>query len=215
MKMFNVNVIKKNDFKIIVKPNQEYIAGDFIIEPDLSNAGYFWSAGAITKKNIKILNLSKNSLQGDLRLAFILEQMGCTLNFEQDGISICGNDYLKGVEVDMSDIPDAVPALAITAAFAKGTTIIKNIAHLREKECDRINALATELNKMGIKIETGNDWMKIHGGMPKGCKIETYNDHRIAMSFAVAGLITPGVIIENEKCVAKSFPLFWDVFEGL
>ncbi|MCK5099712.1 MAG: 3-phosphoshikimate 1-carboxyvinyltransferase, partial [Desulfobacteraceae bacterium] len=137
MKMFNVKVKQKDDTKYIVLPNQKYNPGNFIIEPDLSNAGYFWAAGAITKTNMKVLNVSKNSLQGDLQLAYIFEKMGCTLKIDVDGIAICGNN-LTGIEVDMSDTPDAVPALAVTAAFAKGETLIKNIGHLREKECDRI-----------------------------------------------------------------------------
>ena len=152
-----------------------------------------------------------------MQLAYIFEKMGCILNFDNDGISICGNNLngLKGVEVDMSGTPDAVPALAVTAAFATGETLIKNIGHLREKECDRIDAVATELTRMNIKVDTGNDWMKIHGGKPVGANIKTYNDHRIAMAFAVTGLVTENVVIENENCVAKSFPLFWDVFESL
>ena len=214
MKMFNVDVNKKSNTEYIVLPGQQYTPGNFTIESDLSNSGYFWSAGAICKKTIKVLNVSKNSLQGDLKLAYIFEKMGCTLTIEKNGISICGNT-LHGVEVDMSDTPDAVPALAVTASFAHGTTLIKNIAHLREKECDRIDAVATELRKMSIKVDTGHDWMEIHGGLPKGAPINTYNDHRIAMSFAIAGLVTDNVIIEDENCVAKSFPLFWDVFESL
>lgn len=214
MTMFNVKVDRKENDEYVVLPNQKYIAGDFIIEPDLSNAGYFWSAGAILKQKVKVLNVSKNSLQGDLQLAYIFEKMGCNLSIENDGISICGND-LKGIEVDMSDTPDAVPALAVTAAYATGTTTIRNIGHLREKECDRIDAVACELQKMKIKVETGNDWMKIHGGKPVGATIKTYNDHRIAMAFSIAGLITENMVIENENCVAKSFPSFWDVFESL
>ncbi|MCK5542423.1 MAG: 3-phosphoshikimate 1-carboxyvinyltransferase [Desulfobacterales bacterium] len=214
MEMFNVKANKNESGEYIVLPNQKYIAGDFTIEPDLSNAGYFWSAGAISKQKVKVLNVSKNSLQGDLELAYILEKMGCSLLMENDGISICGNN-LKGIEVDMSDTPDAVPALAVTAAYAKGITLIKNIGHLREKECDRIDAVANELRKMKIKVDTGNDWIKIHGGKPVGANIETYNDHRIAMAFSIAGLITEDIVIEDENCVAKSFPSFWDVFESL
>ncbi|MCD4744590.1 MAG: 3-phosphoshikimate 1-carboxyvinyltransferase [Desulfobacteraceae bacterium] len=214
MKMFNVEVKKKSATEYIVLPNQKFISGDFTIEPDLSNAGYFWAAGAICKQKIKVLNVSKNSLQGDLQLAYILEKMGCSLAIENDGISICGND-LNGIEVDMSDSPDAVPALAVTAAYATGATLITNVGHLREKECDRIDAVANELKKMQIHVETGNDWIKIHGGSPVGAHIKTYNDHRIAMAFAIAGLVTSNIVIENENCVAKSFPSFWDVFESL
>lgn len=214
MRMFNVEVEKRSSTKYIVLPNQEYTCGDFTIEPDLSNAGYFWVAGAICKQNLKILNVSKDSLQGDLQLIYILEKMGCTLTIENDGISICGND-LKAIEIDMSDTPDAVPALAVTAAYATGITLIKNIGHLREKECDRIYAIANELKKMQIHVETGDDWIKIHGGTPVGAHIQTYNDHRIAMAFAITGLVTNGIVIEDENCVAKSFPSFWDIFESL
>jgi 3-phosphoshikimate 1-carboxyvinyltransferase len=214
MKKFNVMVQQISSTHYIVLPNQKYIHGQFNIEPDLSNAGYFWAAGAISKNFIKVLNVSDKSLQGDLELAYLFEKMGCYLKIENNGISICGNN-LTGVEVDMGNTPDAVPALAVTAAFAKGNTLIKNIGHLREKECDRIDAVATELSKMDIKVETGSDWMKVYGGVPKGATIKTYNDHRIAMSFAIAGLVTENVIIENEDCVAKSFPSFWEVFERI
>jgi 3-phosphoshikimate 1-carboxyvinyltransferase len=214
MAMFNVKVKKESSIKYVVLPNQQYSSGNFTIEPDLSNAGYFWSAGAITKQKVKVLNISKNSLQGDLQLAYILEKMGCDLMIENDGIGICGNN-LKGIDVDMSDIPDAVPALAVTAAYANGITLIKNIGHLREKECDRIDAVATELKKMKIQVETGDNWIKIYGGKPQGANIKTYNDHRIAMAFSVAGLVTENIVIENENCVTKSFPSFWDVFESL
>ncbi|MCP3900041.1 MAG: 3-phosphoshikimate 1-carboxyvinyltransferase [Desulfobacteraceae bacterium] len=214
MNKFGVKVEQKNKLEYFVSPNQIYKSGNFAIEPDLSNAGYFWAAGAICKQKITVLNVSKNSLQGDIELAYIFEKMGCTLSIENNGISICGND-LTGIEVDMSDTPDAVPALAITAAYASGITTIKNIGHLREKECDRIDAVATELRKMNIQVDTGNDWMKIYGGKPVGAQIKTYNDHRIAMAFSIAGLVTENVVIENETCVSKSFPTFFDVFESL
>ena len=214
MKMFNVEVEKRSSTEYIVLPNRKYISGNFTIEPDLSNAGYFWAAGAICKQKVKVLNVSKDSLQGDLQLAYILEKMGCSLTIENDGISICGKE-LKAIEVDMSDTPDAVPALAVIAAYANGATLIKNIGHLREKECDRIDALSCELKKMQIHVETGEDWIKIHGGQPVGANIRTYNDHRIAMAFAIAGLVTNNIVIEDENCVAKSFPSFWEVFDRL
>jgi len=214
MKMFNVKTEKINNTHYNVLPDQQYVSGNFIIEPDLSNAGYFWAAGALSNRKVKVLNVSPDSLQGDLQLAYIFKNMGCDLFLENDGLGICGKS-LKGVDVDMSDTPDAVPALAVVAAFAKGETLIRNIGHLREKECDRIDAVATELRKMDIQVDTGKDWMKIYGGSPKGARIHTYNDHRIAMAFSIAGLVVDNVQIENENCVAKSFPLFWDVFEGL
>jgi 3-phosphoshikimate 1-carboxyvinyltransferase len=119
------------------------------------------------------------------------------------------------VDVDMGDTPDAVPAIAVTAAFARGRTRIRNIGHLRVKECDRIHALASQLTKMGIQVQTGPDFMEIQGGTPKGAVIETFNDHRIAMAFSVAGLRVEGVTIENPGCVAKSFPRFFELFDRL
>ncbi len=219
MEKFNVKAERIDDLNYHVPGNQRYEAKQFIVEPDLSNASYFWAAGAVTGKTVKVENISQNSLQGDLRFLDILEQMGCRIDYHADGISVTGkdqsNDYLKGVEVDMSDIPDVVPTLAVVASFAKGKTTIKNIAHLREKECDRIDAVVSQLMKMGIKAEQGKDFLSLTGGTPSGAFIETFNDHRIAMAFSVAGLKVPGIKIENEDCVGKSFPSFWEVFDAL
>jgi 3-phosphoshikimate 1-carboxyvinyltransferase len=115
----------------------------------------------------------------------------------------------------MSDTPDAVPAIAIVASFARGKTRIRNIKHLREKECDRIDAVSSQLIKMGLTINQGEDYLEINGGTPKSARIETFNDHRIAMAFSIPGLKIPGMEIENETCVEKSFPNYWDIFEGL
>ncbi len=115
----------------------------------------------------------------------------------------------------MSAMPDVVPTLAVVAAFAEGTTVIENVAHLREKESDRLAAVAAELSKMGVNAVVTEDGLRITGGAPRGTVIDTYDDHRIAMSFALAGLRVPGMVIRNEGCVAKSFPDFWDVFEAL
>jgi 3-phosphoshikimate 1-carboxyvinyltransferase len=115
----------------------------------------------------------------------------------------------------MGDMPDMVPTLAVVAAFAEGATIIRNVAHLKAKESDRLAAVVKELAKMGIDAHCSDDELIVKGGTPHGARIETYGDHRIAMSFAVAGLVTPQTIILDENCVEKSFPNFWEVFEGL
>ena len=115
--------------------------------------------------------------------------------------------------MDMNEMPDLVPTLAVTAAFAQGKTVIRNIGHLRFKESDRIHALAVELSKMGIRVKEGEDGLEIEGGKPHGAEIETYDDHRLAMSFAIAGLAVPGVKIKGERCVDKSFPGFWEVLQ--
>ena len=214
MKKFGVHAQRVSDLEYHVSGCQKYSPSKITIEPDISNASYFWAAGAVTQKMVKVANITQDSLQGDLRFLNILEQMGCFIEFDADGAGVKGDD-LKAVEVDMSDIPDVVPTLAVIAAFAKGKTIIKNIAHLREKECDRIDAVVSQLNKMGIKSEQGEAWLSVKGGKPKGAFIETFNDHRIAMAFSIAGLKVQGIKIENPGCVKKSFPTFWEIFEKI
>ncbi len=214
MAQFGVTAERVSDTKYHVPGKQTYQSRNAFVEPDISNSGYFWAAGAISGVPVFVNNITTHSLQGDLKLIHHFERMGCRLIFRDDSIGVAG-EQLKGIHVDMSDTPDAVPALAIVAAFAKGETRISNIAHLREKECDRIDAVVTQLQKMGIHTDQGQDYMIIQGGSPHGADIETYNDHRIAMSFAVSGLRTQGVHIENPGCVAKSFPNFWEVFDQL
>jgi 3-phosphoshikimate 1-carboxyvinyltransferase len=119
------------------------------------------------------------------------------------------------VELDMGDMPDMVPTLAVVAAFAEGITVIKNVSHLKSKESDRLTSIVNELIKMGITARCSDDALMVNGGQPRGTEIETYGDHRIAMSFAVAGLAAPGTIIRDEHCVEKSFPNYWKVFEGM
>ena len=214
MKQFQVNAYKTDDITYEVPGGQTYVAGSHAVEPDLSNAGYFWAAAAVTGQKIGVKNIGSRSLQGDFKQIYILEKMGCSLFFEDTSVAVKGNK-LFAVNVDMSDTPDAVPAIAVVAAFATGTTRIFNIGHLREKECDRIHAVASQLEKMGIQVSQGEDWLEITGGKPAGAFINTFNDHRIAMAFAVAGLVAAGMQIENEACVGKSFPGFWDVFDAL
>jgi len=194
--------------------SQTYKSGSYVVEPDCSQAGYFWAAAAITGATIKVKGIAKDSRQGDIRFTEVLEAMGCQVAHERDGIAVTG-DKLSAIEVDMADMPDIVPTLAVVAAFAKGTTVIKNVAHLKAKESDRLGSVVTELKKMGIDATATDSDIIIRGGRPAGAEINTYNDHRIAMSFAIAGLVVPGILIRDEKCVEKSFPDFWNVFEGL
>ncbi len=214
MKKFKVEAYRIHSTLFKVPGHQSYHPGEFFVEPDLSNAGYFWAIGAITGTMISVKNISKNSLQGDLKQIRILEQMGCKIKVENNEIGICGSE-LTGIDVDMSETPDAVPAIAVVASFAKGITRIYNIKHLREKECDRIDAVSSQLLKMGIEVRQGDDFLEIKGGQPKGATIETFNDHRIAMAFSIPGLMIPGVEIENETCVEKSFPNYWKIFDAL
>ena len=164
-----------------------------------------------------VRNMPYPSLQGDAVFVDLLEKMGCRVKRSSGGTRVEGPEKLQGITVDMGDCPDVVPTLAVVAAMAHGTTTITNIAHLRIKECDRLHVMASELAKLGVKTEEREDVLIIEGcgGRPERLRpavIHTYNDHRIAMSFAVAGLAVRGIRIENESCVVKSFPDFWERF---
>ena len=193
---------------------QSYLPREYAIEADASSASYFWAAAALTGGRVTITNLNLASSQGDAAFPEVLGRMGCAVESTPAGLTVQGGP-LQGVTVDMSTMPDLVPTLAVLAAFARGDTVITGVAHLRHKESDRLHAVATELGKLGIEARETPDGLIIRGGAPKGALIHTYNDHRIAMSFAVAGLKIPAVVIEDPECVAKSFPNFWQFFEQL
>jgi 3-phosphoshikimate 1-carboxyvinyltransferase len=161
---------------------------------------------------VRVENISPTSIQGDAAFVDVLERMGCLVLRGGNWVEVCGRD-LHAVEIDMNAMPDLVPTLAVTAAFARGKTVMKRIAHLRMKESDRITSLAEELAKMGIRTEQGEDWLSVEGGKAHAAEIETHNDHRLAMSFAVAGLVVPGIKIKGERCVDKSFPGFWKLLK--
>lgn len=197
-----------------VDNRQKYIGHEFMIEADASSATYFLAAAAITGGHVVITNLSPESLQGDIRFLHLLGEMGCRITRHEDRIELHGN-RLRGIEARMNEIPDSVPALAVVAAFAEGPTSILDVAHLRHKETDRLSALKTELTRLGARVELEEEGLTIHPQTLRGATIETYNDHRIAMSFAVAGLRVKGVFIRNPACVAKSFPRFWEEFTKL
>jgi 3-phosphoshikimate 1-carboxyvinyltransferase len=193
---------------------QCYLPQAYAIEADASSASYFWAAAALTHGRVTIANLTPDSCQGDVGFIKVLERLGCRVTSGEEGLTVEGGP-LQGVEVDMATMPDLVPTLAVLAAFAKGQTVITGAAHLRHKESDRLAAMATELRKMGINARETADGLVIGGGQPHGAVIDTYQDHRIAMSFAVAGLRTPGTVIRDPDCVAKSFPDFWEFFAKL
>jgi 3-phosphoshikimate 1-carboxyvinyltransferase len=193
---------------------QSYLPREYEIEADASSASYFWAAAALTGGRVTITNLSLESSQGDAAFPEVLGRMGCAIESTPAGLTVRGGP-LQGVTVDMATMPDLVPTLAVLAAFAAGDTVITGVAHLRHKESDRLAAVAAELGKLGIEARESADGLVIRGGAPKGAVIHTYNDHRIAMSFAVAGLKIPGVVITDPDCVGKSFPEFWEFFHRL
>jgi 3-phosphoshikimate 1-carboxyvinyltransferase len=214
LRQLGIELTSKGHTHYHIPGGQTYQAGRYTVESDCSQASYFWGAAAVTGASIKVNGVTKESRQGDVRFSEVLEQMGCTVQHDADGIIVTGGQ-LSAVEVDMSNMPDVVPTLAVVAAFAKGTTRITNVAHLKEKESDRLGCVAAELNKMGVQAVAGDSGLEITGGKPHGAEIKTYDDHRMAMSFSIAGLVVPGVAIQDEECVGKSFPNFWDVFKGL
>jgi 3-phosphoshikimate 1-carboxyvinyltransferase len=214
MRSFGASVDNVSSSVYTVGNSSRYIGRTFAIEGDASAATYFFAAAAITGGKVTVSNLSAESLQGDLRFLHLLRDMGCSVVRTDDTTEIRGGK-LFGIDAEMNDIPDCVPTLAVVAAFAKGTTTIQKIGHLRHKETDRLRAIATELRKIGAGVELFDDGIAVHPQSLKGGAIDTYNDHRIAMSFAVAGLVVPGIKIANPGCVSKSFPDFWEAFSVL
>jgi 3-phosphoshikimate 1-carboxyvinyltransferase len=211
---FDVTVKRDGYQRFQVAGNQTYRAGRHMVEADGSQAAYFWAAAAICGTEVTVKGIDQDSHQGDVRFAKLLASMGCNLTTEPDGLTIRGGD-LRAIEVDMGDMPDMVPTLSVVAAFAEGTTVIRNVSHLKSKESDRLSSVVNELIKMGVDARCSADELIVTGGVPHGAEIKTYDDHRIAMSFAVAGLAAQGTMIRDEGCVAKSFPNFWQVFEEL
>jgi 3-phosphoshikimate 1-carboxyvinyltransferase len=211
---FGVEVKNRGYQSFFIKAGQRYLPQEYRIEGDASSASYFFSAAAVCRRRVRVKNFNPATIQGDIGFLEILERMGCRVTRGSDWIEVLGKE-LRGIEVDMNEMPDLVPTLAVTAAFAQGETVIKNIGHLRLKESDRIHALAVELSKMDIRVREEEDGLEIEGGKPRGAEIETYNDHRMAMSFAIAGLAVSGVRIKEERCVDKSFPGFWEVLQKL
>jgi 3-phosphoshikimate 1-carboxyvinyltransferase len=217
MNEFGVNVINNEYHSYIVEGGQTYKQQSYIIEADAISASYFWGIAAITGSTIKVLHLSPDSHQGDVKFADIMEQMGCTVvkNKDEKWIEVTGPKELKAVDVNMNNTPDSVQTLAVVGAYANGTTHITGLEHLKVKETDRIEAPKSELLKMGVQVESTNDSLTITGGTPHGAEIKTYGDHRMAMSFAVAGTRTEGISIVNPEVVSKSFPSFWETLRAL
>ena len=183
------------------------------VEVDASGMSYFLAAAALTGGTVRIDGIGEGSAQGDVGLARAFEAMGCSLRLTEDSIEITGGP-LRSIEIDMEVMPDVVLTLAPVAAVAEGTTRITNIANLRVKECDRIHAAAAELTKLGARVEEGEDFLVIHGPTElRPASIHTYDDHRVAMCFAILGLVFDPIEIEDPGCVVKSFPDFWSEFE--
>lgn len=204
----------KNRFK--VKSGRNYAGQEYIVEGDASSASYFFLAAALCRGRVRVMNINPESLQGDIKFLNIMEGVGCSIVRGDSWVDVIGGPLHGGdVVFDMGNMPDMVPTLAVLAAFRQGRTSITNVSHLRLKESDRIAALVNELHRIGVNAKERDDGLVIEGGKPHGAEIETYNDHRIAMSFAIAGLSVPNMKIKDKLCVGKSFPGFWDELKKL
>ena len=202
--------LEENDCRRFVIPgSQVYQGHTYAIEPDASAASYFWGTAAISGGRVTVQGLSRDALQGDVGFCEALAQMGCEVDYQDESITVTGHK-LKGIEINMGEISDTVQTLSAVALFAKGPTKITGVAHNRHKETDRIGDLACELRKLGASVEELADGMIITPGPLQPARIETYNDHRMAMSLALVGLRQPGVVILNPGCTSKTYPHYFD-----
>jgi 3-phosphoshikimate 1-carboxyvinyltransferase len=199
----------REDGTLVVAGGQSYRAQIFPVEPDASSASYFAAASALCGGIVRIPKLRRDSVQGDIGFLGLLEQMGTTVTWFGDGVEIRGTGELRGIDVDMSAMPDMAPTLAAIAPFASSPTTIRNVAFIRHHESDRIRALATELGRLGAAVAEREDGLTISPSKLRPATIETYDDHRIAMSFAAVGLKLAGLRIKNPACVSKTFPDFF------
>lgn len=194
-----------------------YKAGTYQIEPDVSAACYFYAAAALTGGRAVVENVTWNCMQGDLKFIKLLEELGCTVQDTDAGIEVtgAGNGKIKGITVDMKDFSDQTMTLAALAPFAESAVRIENIGHIRLQECDRIHAVATELTRLGIQCKEEETAITIYPGMPKAGIVQTYDDHRIAMSFALIGLKAEGIKIADPMCCKKTFEEYFDILDKL
>ena len=186
----------------------------YAVEPDASSASYLWAAAAVAGGRVTVAGSNRVSLQGDVAFVDLLARMGCAVTDAADGITVTGGP-LRGIDCDMNAVSDTVMTLAAVACFADGPTRVRNVAHIRHKETDRLAAVATELRKLGAGVDEHADGLTVHPRPLTGCVVDTYKDHRMAMSLAVIGLRVPGVVIDDPGCVAKTYPGFWQDWERL
>lgn len=218
MRALGVELVDADGQRFIVPAFQRYQAGEHAIEPDASAATYFWAAAAVTSGRVRVDNLTRDSRQGDARFVDVLAQMGCTVDEDRSSLEVRApvDGRLRGIDVDLNEMPDTVQTLAVLALFADRPTAIHNVANLRIKETDRIAALADELTRLGARVDVREDGLTIHPPEQiQPASIRTYDDHRMAMSFAIVGLAADGIVIQDAGCVSKSFPDYFEVLSKL
>ena len=215
MQSFGVSVNHEN-FRLFHIPRQTYRSpGNIFVEGDASSASYFLAGAAITKGTVTVKGCGTDSLQGDARFAEVLEKMGAKVEWEPQQVKLTGNS-LNGIDVDMNQMPDAAMTLAVVALFASGPTAIRNIYNWRVKETERLQAVSTELRKLGAEVEEGYDYLVIQPPEQiRKAEIDTYDDHRMAMAFSLAACGESPMTINNPGCVSKTFPDYFEVLDGL
>lgn len=209
MESFGAKVTQEAWERFTIHSGHTYLGRTYAIEPDASAASYFWGAAAITGGSVTVTGLGRDALQGDVAFCECLEQMGCRVAYGDNRVTVEGRAQV-GIEVDMNAISDTVQTLAAVALFVDGPTRITGVGHIRHKETDRIGDLATELRRLGATVDEFEDGLTIHPGPLRPAVIETYDDHRMAMSLSLAGLRQPGVTIRDPGCTAKTYPNFFE-----
>jgi 3-phosphoshikimate 1-carboxyvinyltransferase len=215
MQDFGAQVSWQADGAIHVGVQRHYQATDYLIEPDLSTASYFFAAAAVTGGSCLVEGVRSSSLQGDVKFLDVLAQMGCIITETAQGMLVQGPAVLRGVTVNMCDFSDTFMTLAALACFADSATTITHIGHTRLQESDRISAMCQNLTALEIQVEEGEDWLRIFPGIPRAGMVESFNDHRIAMACAVIGLRVSGIEINGAQCVGKTCPDFFERWEKL
>lgn len=215
MAAFGVRVERQGDAWYAVAAGDSYRARRYDVEPDASSAHYFLAAAALAGGRVRVEGLGRASLQGDVRFAELLSSMGAEVHWEDDAIEVIGPEKLGGIDVDLNELSDTAPTLAVLGAFTSGAVRIRNVAHLRWQESDRLHAVATELQRLGVEVEELADGLVVHPSNVRAGRVKTYDDHRIAMSFALVGLKVSGIVIEEPACVSKTFPDYFTRLEAL
>jgi 3-phosphoshikimate 1-carboxyvinyltransferase len=214
MAEFGVQVQLNDETGFVVAAGQAYQGRDYVVEPDASAASYFFAAAAVSGGHVRVPYLGQSSPQGDLGLLDVLERMGCRVRRSNDAVELWGPEQLQGVEANFERMGDVFSTLAAIAPFASGPVVIRGVAQTHYEESDRPVAVATELRRMGISVADDHDSVTIQPGQPRSAEIQTYDDHRIAMSFAITGLRAPGIRIADPGCVSKTFPEYFDVLSA-
>lgn len=214
MGWFGVESVALGEDLIVVEPG-EYQPTVVAVEPDASSASYPLAIAAVTGGTVTVEGLGTDALQGDASFADVLDRMGCRVERTDRSVTVTGPAELRGIDIDMADVSDLVPTVAVVAALASSPTRISGVGFIREKESDRLGDLAAELRRAGVDVDETDDGLEVRPSTVRGSRLGTHHDHRLAMAFAVLGTVVEGIEIEDPEVVSKSWPAFWDVLDGL